>query len=52
LGGAAVDALLEDMTDVMVGVVNSEISYVPLVETWTKRKPVPQFLVDLAQWLV
>lgn len=52
LGVAAVDALLEGKTDVMIGRINREIIYTPLEETWTKRKELPPFLIQLADLLV
>jgi 6-phosphofructokinase 1 len=52
LGAAAVDALLEDHTDVMLGVKNHETVTVPLADTWSKRKPVPEHLVELGTLLV
>lgn len=52
LGAAAVDALLEDHTDVMLGVKNQLTVMVPLSDTWTTRKPVPEHLVELATLLV
>ncbi len=52
LGAAAVDALLDGKTDIMIGETAGEISYVPLVETWNHRKPVPHYLTDLASLLV
>ncbi|TAL67352.1 MAG: 6-phosphofructokinase [Bacteroidetes bacterium] len=51
LGVAAVDALLAGKTDVMVGEINSEIVYTPLEETWTKRKPINDYLILLADIL-
>ncbi len=52
LGAAAVDALLEGMSDVMVGEQKGAVAFVPLEETWQNRKPVPQYLNDLATLLV
>ena len=52
LGAAAVDALLEGSTDVMIGQAGDAVSYVPLEDTWTTRKPVPLYLIDLATLLV
>lgn len=40
LGQAAVEALLSGKSDVMVGEVGGDIQYVPLEDTWTKRKDV------------
>jgi 6-phosphofructokinase 1 len=52
LGAAAVDALLEGRTDVMIGQIGSDVSYVPLEQTWATRKVVPPYLIDLATLLV
>ncbi|MCO6465681.1 MAG: 6-phosphofructokinase [Bradyrhizobiaceae bacterium] len=52
LGAAAVDALLEGITGVMIGEQNQEIAYVPLHETWERRKTVPTYLNDLVSLLV
>jgi 6-phosphofructokinase 1 len=52
LGADAVDALLDGMTDVMVGIKNDQTVYVPLSQTWEQRKSVPPYLVELAAQLV
>lgn len=52
LGAAAVDALLEGRTDVMIGEMSGQISIVPLEQTWTERKVVPQYLTELSTLLV
>lgn len=52
LGAAAVDALLTGKTDVMIGQVANELSYVPLEQTWTDRKPIPPYLSELSTLLV
>lgn len=52
LGAAAVDALLRGLTDVMIGQVGNEVSYVPLEQTWTDRKPIPTYLSELSTLLV
>lgn len=52
LGAAAVDALLSGKTDVMVGEQHGEITYVPLEQTWTSRKAVPPYLLELSNILV
>lgn len=52
LGAAAVDALLEGRTDVMIGQLGNDVNYVPLEQTWATRKPVPPYLIDLATLLV
>lgn len=52
LGAAAVDALLEGRTDVMIGQMGPDVSFVPLEQTWAARKAVPPYLIDLATLLV
>jgi 6-phosphofructokinase 1 len=52
LGAAAVDALLAGKTDVMIGEVAGQVTYIPLEETWKTRKPVPPYLAELASILV
>lgn len=52
LGVAAVDALIEEKTDVMVGEINSQIVYTPLEDTWNKRKPIQEYLIQLADILI
>jgi 6-phosphofructokinase 1 len=52
LGAAAVDALISGISDVMIGEVAGSVRMVPLEETWTTRKPVPGYLVELATILV
>lgn len=52
LGAAAVDSLLAGKTNVMIGQVNNELSYVYLPETWQSRKPVPKYLSELSTLLV
>lgn len=47
LGAAAVDALLEGTSDVMVGEVSSCILRTPLPETWEKKKPVDPAALEL-----
>ncbi|MDZ7260917.1 MAG: 6-phosphofructokinase [candidate division KSB1 bacterium] len=49
LGYAAVNALLEGKTDVMVGEINNQLCYTPLEATWTKKKPVDQELLKLVR---
>lgn len=51
LGVAAVDALLEGKTDVMVGEINNEITFTPFEDTWTKRKPLHDYLIRLSEIL-
>lgn len=52
LGAAAIDALLEGQTDVMVGEMAGAITHVSLEQTWTFRKPVPPIIVELSSLLV
>lgn len=52
LGAAAVDALLEGQSGVMIGEHNNSITYVPLEQTWSTRKAVPRYLLELATLLV
>jgi 6-phosphofructokinase 1 len=52
LGAAAVDALISGISDVMIGEVAGSVRMVPLEETWTTRKPVPGYLIELATILV
>lgn len=52
LGAEAVDALLSGKTDVMIGQVANEVTYVPLEKTWTDRKPIPTYLSELSTLLV
>ncbi len=51
LGMAAVDALLEGQTDIMVGRTFHDIEYTPFEDTWTKEKSLPDYLVSLADLL-
>ncbi len=48
LAAAAVGALLEGESGKMAGRVNGRIVLTPLVETWTKKKPLDQRLYELA----
>jgi 6-phosphofructokinase 1 len=52
LGSAAVDALLEGSSDVMIGETNSTLTMVPLMQTWQTKKPVPEYLLQLASMLI
>lgn len=52
LGAAAVDALLEEHSGVMIGEQNLQVAYVPFHETWERQKSVPTYLNDLASLLV
>ena len=40
LGEAAIEAILEDQRNVMIGIRNNEIVYVPFVEAIKKDKPI------------
>ncbi len=51
LGAAAVDALLDGKSDVMVGRIDKRIVFTPLRETWEKRKNLNQDLYELARML-
>lgn len=51
LGLAAVDALLEGHTNVMVGIVNNEIKYTPMKNTWSKKKSIDYKLLELSKIL-
>lgn len=51
LGYAAVRALLSGRRDVMVGLHNHEVVYVPLKETWENSKDIDHALVELARVL-
>lgn len=52
LGVAAVEALLDGYSNVMVGEVHNAIAYTPLQQTWERRKPIPDYLTALADVLV
>ena len=52
MGWAAVDALLEGASDVMIGIQDGQMAHVPLAQTWEQHKPVPAFLVELSTLLV
>lgn len=51
LGKAAVEALLDGETNVMVGEVNGEVVRTPLRETWEKKKGIDDRLVQLREIL-
>jgi len=51
LGVAAVDALLEGQTNVMVGEIHGRISFTPLRDTWFNRKTIDNDLWRLASIL-
>ena len=46
MGAAAIDALLEDQRNVMIGVANDEIVYVPFTKAIKKDKPINRDLHD------
>ncbi len=48
LGFAAVDALLEGQSNVMVGEIHGKIAFTPLHETWAQRKTIDKELWRLA----
>lgn len=51
LGYAAVRALQQGLTDIMVGVQAGQVVPVSLVECTTKKRRVPNDLIELAQLL-
>ena len=51
IGVKAVEALLEGRTDVMIGKVFHEICYTPLAETWTNKKKIFNYMMELADIL-
>jgi len=51
LGKAAVMALLEGKSDVMVGKIYDEVIYTPFAETWEKKKPLQDWRIDLVDFL-
>ncbi len=51
LGFAAVRVLQQGMTDVMVGVQSNQVVSVSLKESTTKKRRVPNELIELAQLL-
>ncbi|HYX06870.1 MAG TPA: 6-phosphofructokinase [Bacteroidales bacterium] len=52
MGVAAVEALLDDQKSIMIGLVNNEITHVPLSKTVKLHKDVSQSLLELADILV
>lgn len=52
LGVAAVEALLDGRSNVMVGEIHNTVTYTPLRQTWEQRKPIPSYLAALADVLV
>jgi 6-phosphofructokinase 1 len=51
LGIAAVQALIDDKGGHMVGEIDGEISYTPLMDTWEKKKPLHSGLTSLLEYL-
>ncbi len=51
LGSAAVRALIDGYTDVMVGTENQEIKLTPMRNVWSRRKDIDYDLLQLAQLL-
>lgn len=51
LGVAAVDAIIDGKTDIMIGRIHNEITYTPLEETWSKIKPLKSYFHELADIL-
>ncbi len=46
MGAAAIDALMEDQRNVMIGVVNDDIVYVPFSKAIKKDKPINRSLLE------
>ncbi|MBQ5722709.1 MAG: 6-phosphofructokinase, partial [Muribaculaceae bacterium] len=46
MGAAAIDALLDDQRNVMIGVKNDEIVYVPFSKAIKNEKPINRNLLD------
>ncbi len=46
MGAAAIDALLEDQRNVMIGIANDEIVYVPFSKAIKNDKPINRALLD------
>ena len=51
LGAAAIDAILEGQRNVMIGVQNDEVVYVPFTRAIKKDKPIQHELVDVLKAL-
>jgi len=51
LGAAAVEALLDGVSNVMVGEQDHHIVHTPLPETWQKKKPVDPRVLELVESL-
>lgn len=50
-GSAAIESLLEGQRNIMIGIENDEIVYVPLTRATKRQKRVPQDLIDLMKQL-
>ena len=46
MGAAAIDALLDDQRNVMIGIQNDKIVYVPFSKAIKKNKPVNEDLIN------
>jgi 6-phosphofructokinase 1 len=51
LGSAAVTALMEGHSNVMVGTINGEVKLTPLRNTWSRKKSINYELLELAKML-
>ncbi len=51
LGAAAIEALLEGHTNVMVGIVNNEVKLTPMRDVWSRKKNINFELLKLTQLL-
>jgi 6-phosphofructokinase 1 len=51
MGVAAVDALIEEQRNVMIGIVNNDIVYVPFSKAIKDEKPVDKYLFDVLKLL-
>jgi 6-phosphofructokinase 1 len=51
LGAAAVEALLQGHTNVMVGIVANSIKLTPMRQTWGRKKNIDYELIKLAEVL-
>ena len=46
MGAAAIDALLEDQRNVMIGIRNNEIEYIPFNKAIKNDKPIDRELLN------
>jgi len=51
LGSAAVEALIEGHTNVMVGIINNEVALTPMRSVWSRKKTISYDLLKLTQML-